>query len=85
MNFKRLADQAKKMIDKRGGSEALKGDASELRDIAKGKGSLSDKAKAAAAALKEPGKAEAEAEAAAEAEAGDPNPIAPPASPPPAG
>jgi hypothetical protein len=75
MNFKRLADQAKKIVDKRGGTDALKGDAAELRDIAKGKGSLSDKAKAAAAALKDPGKAEAEAEA----EAGTPGP-SPPAS-----
>ena len=73
MNFKRLTDQAKKIVDKRGGSDALKEDAAELRDIAKGKGSLSDKAKAATAALKDPGKTEAETET-----------PAPPSSPPPA-
>jgi hypothetical protein len=75
MNFKRLADQAKKIVDKRGGTGALKEDAAELRNIAKGKGSLSDKAKAAASALKDPGKTEAEAEA----EAGTPG-SSPPAS-----
>jgi len=56
-NLGRLAKRAKDLADKRGGSEALKGDANELKDIAKGKGSLKDKAKAAAGALKEPGKA----------------------------
>ena len=79
MNFKRLADQAKKMIDKRGGTEALKGDAGELRDIAKGTGSLADKAKAAAAALKEPGKTP-EAEAEAQATTSTPPPSSPPPS-----
>jgi hypothetical protein len=55
VNFKRLTDRAKDMIDKRGGTDALKEDAQELRDIAKGKGSLKDKAKAAAGAVKDPG------------------------------
>ena len=55
VNFKRLADKAKDTIDKRGGTEALKADAGELREIAKGKGSLKDKAKAAASAVKDPG------------------------------
>ena len=55
MNFKRLADQAKRMIDKRGGTGALKEDAGELRDIARGEGDLKHKAKAAADALKDPG------------------------------
>ena len=55
VNFKRLTDQAKKAIDKRGGMDALKEDAGELRDIAKGKGSLKDKAKAAGKAVKDPG------------------------------
>ncbi len=55
VNFKRLSDQAKKVVDKRGGMDSLKGDASELRDIAKGKGSLKDKAKAAGKAIKDPG------------------------------
>jgi hypothetical protein len=55
MNFKRLSEQAKRLIHKRGGTDSLKEDAAELRDIARGKGSMSDKAKAAADAVKEPG------------------------------
>jgi hypothetical protein len=55
MDFKKLADKAKETIDKRGGVESLKADAEELKKVAKGKGSLTDKAKAAAAAIKEPG------------------------------
>jgi hypothetical protein len=56
VNFRRLADQAKKIVDKRGGTESLKEDADELKDIATGKGSMKDKAKAAGQAVKEPGK-----------------------------
>jgi hypothetical protein len=55
MDFKKLADKAKKTIDDRGGVESLKADAEELKKVAKGKGSLADKAKAAAKAIKEPG------------------------------
>jgi hypothetical protein len=55
INFKRLSDQAKKAIDKRGGMESVKEDAEELRGIAKEKGSLSEKAKEAAGAIKDPG------------------------------
>lgn len=55
INFKRLGDQAKKVIDKRGGMDSVKEDAQELGDIAKGKGSFQDKAKEAAGALKDPG------------------------------
>jgi len=55
MDFKKLTDKAKETIDKRGGTDSLKADAEELKRIAKGKGSLTDKAKAAAAALKDPG------------------------------
>lgn len=55
MDFKKLTAKAKDTIDKRGGVDSLKADAEELKKVAKGKGSLSDKAKAAAAALKEPG------------------------------
>ena len=58
VNFKKLADKAKDQVDKRGGSDALKGDLDELKEIAKGKGSVKDKAKAAGEAIKEPGKAE---------------------------
>jgi hypothetical protein len=55
VNFRRLTDQAKKIVDKRGGTDALKEDAEELKDIAAGKGSLKDKAKAAGQAIKDPG------------------------------
>lgn len=57
MNLKSLFDKGKKIVDERGGVESLKGDAGELQGIAKGKGSLADKAKAAAAAIKDPGAA----------------------------
>jgi hypothetical protein len=55
MNFKKLAAKAKKTIDERGGVESLKADAEELKKVAKGEGSLKDKAKRAAKAMKEPG------------------------------
>ena len=55
MDFKRLTDRAKDLVEKRGGTDSLKEDADELKGIAKGEGSLTDKAKAAAAALKDPG------------------------------
>jgi hypothetical protein len=55
VNFGRLTDQAKKLVDKRGGTDALKEDAEELKDVAKSKGSLKDKAKAAGEAIKDPG------------------------------
>ena len=54
-NMKRIADKAKTQVEKRGGSDALKEDAGELKAIAKGKGSIKDKAKAAAKAVKDPG------------------------------
>ena len=55
MDFKKLADQAKAAIDKRGGTESVKEDLGELKDIASGGGSVADKAKEAAEALKDPG------------------------------
>jgi hypothetical protein len=55
VNFKRLSDKAKDLVEKRGGTDALKADAEELKNIAKGQGSIADKAKAAAEALKDPG------------------------------
>ena len=55
MDFSKLSQKAKQAIDQRGGMEALKEDAEELKDIAQGEGTLSDKAKAAAEAIKEPG------------------------------
>ena len=59
MDFRRLSSKAKEIVDKRGGPDALKQDAAELKRIASGQGSLSDKAKAAAAALKDPGGSQA--------------------------
>ena len=56
VNFKRLTDRAKDVVEKRGGVDSLKQDADELRKIAKGKGSLKDKAKAAGKAVKDPGR-----------------------------
>ena len=55
VNFKKLTDKAKDLVEKRGGTDALKKDANELKDIATGKGSLKEKAKAAGAAVKDPG------------------------------
>jgi hypothetical protein len=55
VNFKSIANKAKDVVDKRGGTDSLKEDAGEIKDIFKGKGSLTDKAKAAAAAVKDPG------------------------------
>jgi hypothetical protein len=57
MDLNKLTDQAKKLIDDRGGTDALKEDATELKDIATGEGSLTDKAKAALDAVKDPGAA----------------------------
>jgi hypothetical protein len=61
VDFKRVTDRAKDLVEKRGGTESLKEDAAELRDIAKGPGSVKDKAKAAVEALKDPGEEPASA------------------------
>jgi hypothetical protein len=55
MDFKSLQRKAKQLIDRRGGTDSLKADADELKDIAKGPGSVADKAKRAGNALKDPG------------------------------
>jgi hypothetical protein len=55
MDLKILQRKAKQLIDRRGGTDSLKADAEELKDIAKGPGSVTDKAKRAADALKDPG------------------------------
>ena len=55
MRLTDLAGKAKQLIDRRGGTDSLKQDAEELREIAGSKGSLGDKAKRAAEAVKEPG------------------------------
>ena len=55
MDIGKLTDQAKKLMDDRGGVDALKEDAEELKDIATGDGSLTDKGTAALDAVKDPG------------------------------
>jgi hypothetical protein len=55
VDFKKIAQQAKSVVDKRGGTESLKEDFDQLKTIAKGKGSISDKAKEAVEAIKRPG------------------------------
>ena len=55
MDFKTLQRKAKQMVDRRGGTDSLKADAEELKNIAKGPGSVTDKAKRAGDALKDPG------------------------------
>ena len=55
MRLGNLVKKAKLIYDKRGGSSAAKGDAQELKDIAAGGGTKSEKLKRAAEALKEPG------------------------------
>jgi hypothetical protein len=62
VNLRRLTDKAKKQVEKRGGTGNLKEDAAELKEIAKGKGSIKDKAKAAGKAIKDPGKGDGPAE-----------------------
>lgn len=55
MDLKRITERAKGLVEKRGGTDSLKEDAGELRGIAKGEGSFTDKAKAAVSAIKDPG------------------------------
>jgi hypothetical protein len=55
MDFGSLTKKAKQLVNKRGGMDALKDDATELKDVAGGRGSMTDKAKEAADALKDPG------------------------------
>ena len=93
VDFKRLTDRAKDVVEKRGGKDALKDDMQELRNIAKGQGSLKEKAMAAKDALKDPGR-EGRAQPAAGAKAPhaggterpatEPTPSAKPATPGPA-
>jgi general stress protein YciG len=55
MDLGRLADEAKHLVEERGGVDSLAEDAEEMKDIATGGGSVADKAKAAAEAIKDPG------------------------------
>jgi hypothetical protein len=81
VDFKKLSDRAKDLVEKRGGTEGLKQDATQLREIARGQGSIADKAKQAAAALKETGGSEPAAPAADASPAPERAPKSDPASP----
>jgi hypothetical protein len=82
MNLKSLQRKAKQLIDRRGGTDSLKADAEELKDIAKGSGSVADKAKRAGDALKDPGPKRPDTPASSRPPAADtPAPTAEPATP----
>ena len=56
VNFKKLADRASKardLVEKQGGTNALKAKAGRIRNVAKGQGSVGERAKAAAAVARE--------------------------------
>ncbi len=55
MDFGKLVDETKELVDDRGGVDSLKEDAEELKDIATGDGSVTDKAKDAVEAIEDPG------------------------------
>ncbi len=83
MNLKSLQRKAKQLIDRRGGTDSLKADADELKNIAKGPGSVADKAKRAGEALKDPGAKGPDTPASPRPPATDtPAPTAEPAAPP---
>ena len=50
-----VKEKAEGLVESRGGMDGLKEDLSEVKDIATGEGSITDKAKAAADAIKDPG------------------------------
>ena len=89
MDWKQMVGRAKQELDKRGGPQSAKEDAEELRDIAQGGGSMTDKLKRAAAALKEPGAHRPGSEPAAAPTSGAPapnmQPTGAPDTPPPSG
>jgi hypothetical protein len=55
MDLASLRSKAKDMFTRRGGAEAAKQDAQELKDIAQSEGSMGDKAKEGFQAIKDPG------------------------------
>lgn len=78
VNFKKLADratQAREAIDKQGGPEVLKAKAERMGRIAKGEGSVADRAKAAASVAREKPNPASDSAARTQA-AGDPEPAA---------
>lgn len=54
MALRGLTDKAKKVFEQRGGSERLKQDGEALKGIARGEGSVSEKAKAGMERLRKP-------------------------------
>jgi hypothetical protein len=83
VNFKKLADRAKDVVEKQGGPDALKDKADKMKQAAAGKGSIGDKAKAAAAAAKEKPAPEAAAQTQAPGQTAAPaQPAATPAAEP---
>ena len=50
-----IIDKVKSMFTQRGGAQAAKEDAQELKDVAEGSGSTTDKGKEAFEAVKDPG------------------------------
>ena len=55
MDLDDIKREAEELVEDRGGTDALKKDAEELKDIATGGGSLTDKGRDAVEALKDPG------------------------------
>ena len=55
MDLGKLEDEAKQLVDERGGMKSVEEDAMEVKDIATGDGSLTEKAEKTAEALKDPG------------------------------
>jgi len=55
MDWQGMVDKVKQVFQQRGGTQAAKQDAQELRDISQEQGSTTDKAKDAAQAIREPG------------------------------
>lgn len=94
MGLRELTDKAKQRFEDRGGTDRLKQDREALRDIARGEGSLSEKAKAGLERLREEpagaGRGSGEPGEAGAARAGDTAPPAEtkphpdPGAPPPA-
>jgi hypothetical protein len=78
MGLKELFKKGEQLVEDRGGVDSLKDDALELKDIATGEGSVTDKFGEAQKAVADPG---APGESAPKAEV--PEPAEPPIAPPP--
>jgi hypothetical protein len=55
MGLSDMINRAKDIVQKRGGTDALKEDAQELKDVARSDAKMSDKVKEGVEAIKEPG------------------------------